>query len=132
MNRLARVILNEHVSNFPSSHMLFSFMSNLAKIQTKTIVVPPNAGTPVSFFVKAKTLGEMTVHVKASTMQGREGDAIEKQVRVLPENIVVNGTVTRVFWHEYHHNITDLDFKLGIDRYAVSGSEKLYFTVSRK
>ncbi|XP_035792387.1 CD109 antigen-like [Anopheles albimanus] len=108
----------------------FHESSREAKIQTKTIVVPPNAGAPVSFFVKAKTLGEMTVHVKASTMQGREGDAIEKQVRVLPEHIVVNGAETRVFWHEYHHNITNLDFILDINRYAVSGSEKVYFSVS--
>uniref|UniRef100_A0A182MD71 TEP1-F n=1 Tax=Anopheles culicifacies TaxID=139723 RepID=A0A182MD71_9DIPT len=52
---------------------------------TKSIVVPPNVGVPISFLVKARSLGEeMTVRVNASIMNGRETDVLNKVIRVMP------------------------------------------------
>ncbi|XP_052895525.1 thioester-containing protein 1 allele S3-like [Anopheles moucheti] len=64
---------------------------------SKTVSVPSKAGAPVSFLVKARKLGEMTVRVKATIMAGREADAVEKVIRVMPENIIVSSSVPRVF-----------------------------------
>ncbi|XP_049540007.1 CD109 antigen-like [Anopheles darlingi] len=64
---------------------------------TKAFSVPPNVGFPVSFQVKAKTLGEMIVRVKAKIMMGLEHDAIEKIIRVLPESLEQTHVRTELF-----------------------------------
>uniref|UniRef100_A0A182QYC9 TEP1-F n=1 Tax=Anopheles farauti TaxID=69004 RepID=A0A182QYC9_9DIPT len=68
---------------------------------TKSLSVPPGVGTPVSFLVKARKLGEMVIRVRASLMNGAETDALEKFVRVLPENLVYNYTINQFFQVEY-------------------------------
>ncbi|XP_049540006.1 CD109 antigen-like [Anopheles darlingi] len=68
-----------------------------AKNHTKTVSVPPNVGYPISFLVKAKKLGDMTVRVKASIMLGRENDAIEKIIRVTPESLEIADVKSQFF-----------------------------------
>ncbi|XP_040167714.1 CD109 antigen-like [Anopheles arabiensis] len=64
---------------------------------TKSVSVPPKVGVPISFGVKARKLGEMVVRIKASIMTGKETDAMEKVIRVMPENIMFEKTETRFF-----------------------------------
>ncbi|XP_058053822.1 thioester-containing protein 1 allele S3-like [Anopheles bellator] len=95
---------------------------------TKTLSVPPNVGVPVSFLVKAKKLGDMTVRVKASIMLGKEHDAIERVIRVLPESLVQPRMQTRLFSHNEYQN-QSFEFILDIDKKADVGSVSISFEV---
>ncbi|XP_049539998.1 CD109 antigen-like isoform X1 [Anopheles darlingi] len=100
----------------------------LAKFQTKSIEVPATGGVGISFLVKAKTLGEMKVRLMASTMQGREVDAIQKHVLILPENIQMNAIKSHFFWHK-SHNSSYFKINQDIDRHAIPSSIETYISV---
>ncbi|XP_049542538.1 CD109 antigen-like [Anopheles darlingi] len=53
-----------------------------AEYYTKSLLVPTNVGVPVSFWVKARTKGEINVRVKASIPDVAEHDGMEKNIRV--------------------------------------------------
>uniref|UniRef100_A0A182NVA5 TEP1-F n=1 Tax=Anopheles dirus TaxID=7168 RepID=A0A182NVA5_9DIPT len=93
---------------------------------TKSLIVPPNGGVPVSFLVKARKLGEMVVRVKASINDGLETDGLESVIRVLPENFMFSKTLAQLFNVNYDkpfsmHNTLDIDKK------ATSNSQKQSF-----
>uniref|UniRef100_A0A4Y0BED1 TEP1-F n=1 Tax=Anopheles funestus TaxID=62324 RepID=A0A4Y0BED1_ANOFN len=55
---------------------------------TKSVTVPPKVGVPISFLVKARSLGEITVRVGATIKSMEENDIREKVIQVLPGTLV--------------------------------------------
>uniref|UniRef100_A0A4Y0BEL0 TEP1-F n=1 Tax=Anopheles funestus TaxID=62324 RepID=A0A4Y0BEL0_ANOFN len=55
---------------------------------TKSVIVPPRVGVPISLLVKARKLGEMAVRVKTTIKARQESDALEKVIQVMPESFV--------------------------------------------
>ncbi|XP_052873254.1 thioester-containing protein 1 allele S3-like [Anopheles cruzii] len=108
------------------SNRVFPFNTELS--HTKRLSVPPNVGVPVSFLVKAKKLGDMTVRVKASIMLGEEHDAIERVIRVLPESLVQPRMQTRFFCLNEYQN-QSFELPLNIDKRADVGSVSIRFEV---
>uniref|UniRef100_A0A182NVA1 TEP1-F n=1 Tax=Anopheles dirus TaxID=7168 RepID=A0A182NVA1_9DIPT len=94
---------------------------------TKTVTVSQDTGVPISFFVKARKLGEMTVRVTANIDPAE--DTIETVVRVQPENMMVREMVSRFFSHTSYRNQV-FDIELDIDRKAVPGSRKVDFVLT--
>ncbi|KFB36249.1 thioester-containing protein 1 [Anopheles sinensis] len=94
---------------------------------TKSIIVPPKVGVPVSFLIKAKKLGEMVIRLSASF--GREGDGIEKVIRVMPDSLVEKRMQSRIFNQNTYVNET-FEIALDIDKKADEGSQKIVFTVN--
>uniref|UniRef100_A0A182U5C8 TEP1-F n=1 Tax=Anopheles melas TaxID=34690 RepID=A0A182U5C8_9DIPT len=82
---------------------------------TKSVSVPPKVGVPISFGVKARKLGEMVVRIKASIMTGMETDAMEKVIRVMPENIMFEKSVTSFFRME-EYGKQELNISLDIPK----------------
>uniref|UniRef100_A0A182QMM5 TEP1-F n=1 Tax=Anopheles farauti TaxID=69004 RepID=A0A182QMM5_9DIPT len=94
---------------------------------TKTVTVSQDTGVPVSFFVKARKLGEMTVRVQAAIDAAT--DTIETVVRVQPESLVTQKMVSRFFCHTTHHNQT-FDIKLDFEQQADPGTRKIEFVLT--
>ncbi|XP_052891678.1 thioester-containing protein 1 allele S3-like [Anopheles moucheti] len=99
------------------------------KSYTKSVLVPSKVGVPVSFLVKARKLGEMVVHVTASTMLGYEADALEKVVRVMPESLVQPNIQSRFFCFDSYTNQT-FSMNLNINKMADNGSRKIEFRLT--
>uniref|UniRef100_A0A182NGI1 TEP1-F n=1 Tax=Anopheles dirus TaxID=7168 RepID=A0A182NGI1_9DIPT len=93
---------------------------------TKSVVVPPNSGVSISFLVKVRKLGEITVRVKTSTEIGLKMEELEKVVRVVPENILFNKTISRIFTVE-HAKPYFLNNTLDITRNLINNSLKVQF-----
>ncbi|XP_041782749.1 CD109 antigen-like [Anopheles merus] len=96
---------------------------------TKSVSVPPKVGVPISFFVKARKLGEMAVRVKASIMLGHETDALEKVIRVMPESLAQPKMDTSFFCFDDYKNQT-FPFNLDINKKADNGSKKIEFRLN--
>uniref|UniRef100_A0A182YIZ6 TEP1-F n=1 Tax=Anopheles stephensi TaxID=30069 RepID=A0A182YIZ6_ANOST len=96
---------------------------------TKSVSVPPKVGVPVSFLVKARKLGEMAVRVKASIMLGLETDALEKVIRVMPENIIIHNTDWR-FFNLYRYQTQEFNISLDVLKDANMSTVKLEFILS--
>ncbi|XP_050095111.1 CD109 antigen-like [Anopheles aquasalis] len=94
---------------------------------TKTYIVPPDVGIPVSFLVKARHLGEMLVRVETSSIRF-ERHGLEKIVRVLPESLVKRKSITRFFSHETYLN-QSIVFQLETNKKADPSSLKIDFFV---
>lgn len=106
-------------------------MFNLAETQTKEITVPANASAPVSFLVQAKTLGEMIIHVVVSTSEGRVLDAIQRRIRVLPENIVITTSSKVLIWHD-SEKVETHEIILDLKREAIPGTATFVMSIARK
>uniref|UniRef100_A0A182P1U4 Alpha-macroglobulin receptor-binding domain-containing protein n=1 Tax=Anopheles epiroticus TaxID=199890 RepID=A0A182P1U4_9DIPT len=96
---------------------------------TKAVSVPPKVGVPVSFLIKARKLGELAVRVKASIMHGHETDAIEKVIRVMSENIIIDDTITRYFNLDKYGR-EEFTLSLDILKKANFSTVKLQFIIS--
>uniref|UniRef100_A0A4Y0BF04 TEP1-F n=1 Tax=Anopheles funestus TaxID=62324 RepID=A0A4Y0BF04_ANOFN len=92
---------------------------------TKSVSVPPRVGVPISFLVKARSLGEMAVRVNTTIKAGQESDALEKVIRVTPESLLQHKIDSWLFSFDTDENHTFLintDFEwLKTDK----GSEKI-------
>ncbi|XP_049293396.1 CD109 antigen-like [Anopheles funestus] len=90
---------------------------------TKSVSVPPKVGVPISFLVKARKLGEITVRVNASIMLGTETDALEKVIRVTPESFVQFNMESRFFIFDTYSNQTfniQLDINSNVDNDSIA------------
>ncbi|XP_049293336.1 CD109 antigen-like isoform X3 [Anopheles funestus] len=96
---------------------------------TKSVIVPPKIGVPISFLVKARKHGEMTVRVKASIMAGQESDALEKVIQVMPESFVQSKSESQPFCFNTYTNQTFLT-NLYINPRANAGSVKIKFRLN--
>ncbi|XP_049538699.1 CD109 antigen-like [Anopheles darlingi] len=99
-----------------------------AKNRTKTVSVPPNVGYPISFLVKAKKLGDITVRVKASTIRGLENDAIEKIIRVTPESLEIADVKSQFFCFSEPNSQT-YEIVLPINRKSDLNSVEINFSL---
>lgn len=96
---------------------------------TQVLTIPQLRGTPVSFLVRAKKLGEMAVRLKATNMI--DADAIEKVIRVMPKSLVHHISESRIFSKLSYSNETFI-FPLNVNKYADEGSIKTSFIIERK
>ncbi|XP_050079853.1 CD109 antigen-like [Anopheles maculipalpis] len=96
---------------------------------TKSVSVPPKVGVPVSFLVKARKLGEMAVRVKASITLGLETDALERFIRVMPENLILSNSVSR-FFNLDRYGTLEFPISLDILKNANFSTIKLEFILS--
>uniref|UniRef100_A0A182X465 Alpha-macroglobulin receptor-binding domain-containing protein n=1 Tax=Anopheles quadriannulatus TaxID=34691 RepID=A0A182X465_ANOQN len=96
---------------------------------TKSVHVLPKVGKLISFLVKAKKLGEMTVRVKASISNGIATDALEKVIRVMPESLVQSRVESFGFFMDTYQNQTFL-VNPSIDKKANKGSVKFELRVN--
>ncbi|XP_052896680.1 thioester-containing protein 1 allele S3-like [Anopheles moucheti] len=99
------------------------------KSYTKSVLVPPKIGVPVSFLVTARKLGEMTVRIEAKINMNQESDALEKVIRVMPESLVQSKMETRFFCFDTYTKRTFL-MNLYINSQANSGSTKIKFRLN--
>ncbi|XP_052901838.1 thioester-containing protein 1 allele S3-like [Anopheles moucheti] len=126
-------------SNFPQKHEASITLYNVDNqtefvgqpaddtSHTKSVLVSSGTGVVVSFPVKARKLGEMTVRVKASIDPAT--DTIESVVRVIPDSLVKREMVSRFFCHNTYHNQSftiNLDFDLKAD----PGHKKIDFILT--
>ncbi|XP_052891713.1 thioester-containing protein 1 allele S3-like [Anopheles moucheti] len=96
---------------------------------TKSVSVPPKVGVPVSFLVKARKLGEMTVRIEATINTNQESDALEKVIRVVPESLVQPKMKTLFFCFDSYINQTIL-MNLDFNKQADNGSRKIEFRLN--
>uniref|UniRef100_A0A4Y0BF69 TEP1-F n=1 Tax=Anopheles funestus TaxID=62324 RepID=A0A4Y0BF69_ANOFN len=96
---------------------------------TKSVSVPPKIGVPISFLVKARKHGEMTVRVKASMMAGQESDALEKVIQVMPDSFAQSKSESQPFCFNTYTNQTFL-MNLYINPQANAGSVKINFRLN--
>ncbi|XP_052895644.1 thioester-containing protein 1 allele S3-like [Anopheles moucheti] len=96
---------------------------------TKSVLVPPKVGIPVSFLVKARKLGEMTVRIKATINTNQESDALEKVIRVMPESLVEAKMQSQLFYFDTYQNQTFL-MHLDFHKKADNGSKKIAFRLN--
>uniref|UniRef100_A0A182W9H3 TEP1-F n=1 Tax=Anopheles minimus TaxID=112268 RepID=A0A182W9H3_9DIPT len=94
---------------------------------TKSVMVTPKTGVLVSFTVKARKLGEMTILVKASIEPAN--DAIESVIRVMPESLVKREMVSRFFCHDSFLNQT-FNISLDLDKKANKDYKKIEFVLT--
>uniref|UniRef100_A0A4Y0BF41 TEP1-F n=1 Tax=Anopheles funestus TaxID=62324 RepID=A0A4Y0BF41_ANOFN len=102
-----------------------------AENYTKSVSVPPKVGVPISFLVKARSLGEITVRVEATIKSIQEREGLEKVIRVMPESLLQLRHESRSFFFTTYSNRTfpiDLDIKWSK---VVKGSVKIMFRVNR-
>ncbi|XP_053694604.1 thioester-containing protein 1 allele R1-like [Sabethes cyaneus] len=69
--------------------------SNDRTRRTKAVVVPKSIGKPISFRIKAKKLGEITIKVKAINLHA--SDIVERMLQVTPESRRYEGNEARIF-----------------------------------
>uniref|UniRef100_A0A4Y0BEZ7 TEP1-F n=1 Tax=Anopheles funestus TaxID=62324 RepID=A0A4Y0BEZ7_ANOFN len=96
---------------------------------TKSVSVPPKIGVPISFLVRARSLGEITVRVKARILGGQVTDALEKLLRVMPESLVQKKKDSWFFRLDTCNNQTFLKVLDKIPN-ADNGSLKLEFQLN--
>uniref|UniRef100_A0A4Y0BF39 TEP1-F n=1 Tax=Anopheles funestus TaxID=62324 RepID=A0A4Y0BF39_ANOFN len=96
---------------------------------TKSVSVPPKIGVPISFLVRARSLGEITVRVEATIKSTQAKDALEKVVKVMPESLVQSMKENLFLCHGKYINQT-LSFKLNYNEYADKGSNKIGFRLN--
>ncbi|XP_053658713.1 thioester-containing protein 1 allele S3-like [Anopheles marshallii] len=94
---------------------------------TKSVQVSPDTGVAVSFPIKARKLGEMTIRVKASIDPAT--DTIESVIRVIPESLVKREMVSRFFCHNTYHN-QSFSISLDFDMKADPGHKKIDFILT--
>uniref|UniRef100_A0A4Y0BF53 Thioester-containing protein 1 n=1 Tax=Anopheles funestus TaxID=62324 RepID=A0A4Y0BF53_ANOFN len=101
-----------------------------AENYTKFVSVPPKIGVPISFLVKARSLGEITVRIEATIKSIQEREGLEKVIRVMPESLLQLRHESRSFFFTTYSNRTfpiDLDIKWSkVDE----GSVKIMFRVN--
>ncbi|XP_049293400.1 CD109 antigen-like [Anopheles funestus] len=75
-----------------------------AENYTKSVSIPPKAGVPISFLVKARSLGEITVRIEATIKSIQEKEGLEKVIRVMPESLLQLKQESRSFFFDtYSH-----------------------------
>ncbi|XP_049293398.1 CD109 antigen-like [Anopheles funestus] len=75
-----------------------------AENYTKSVSVPSKLGVPISFLVKARSLGEITVRIEATIKSIQEKEGLEKVIRVTPESLLKQES--RSFYFETKSNRT--------------------------
>ncbi|XP_049293397.1 CD109 antigen-like [Anopheles funestus] len=103
-----------------------------AENYTKSVSVPSKLGVPISFLVKARSLGEITVRIEATIKSIQESEGLEKVIRVTPESLLQLRHESQSFFLNKYSNRTfpiDLDIKwLKVDK----GSVKIMFRVNHQ
>ncbi|XP_049294228.1 CD109 antigen-like [Anopheles funestus] len=97
---------------------------------TKSVSVPPKIGVPISFLVKARSLGEITVRIEATIKSIQEREGLEKVIRVTPESLLQLKQESRLFFFDTKTNPT---FLINLDipwRKVDKGSVKIMFRVN--
>uniref|UniRef100_A0A182NV61 Alpha-2-macroglobulin domain-containing protein n=1 Tax=Anopheles dirus TaxID=7168 RepID=A0A182NV61_9DIPT len=121
---------DEHIVNVTlhnvAKEMEFVGRPETDESYTKSVSVPPNIGVPVSFLVKARKLGEMTIQIKLTTMNGLEMDALEKVVRVMPEYLVFNKTLPSIFKVRFGESYS-MTHRMDITNISGNNSHKMWF-----
>ncbi|XP_049293334.1 CD109 antigen-like [Anopheles funestus] len=94
---------------------------------TKTVSVSSSTGVTVSFPIKARKLGEMTIRVKASIKPAT--DTIESVIRVIPESLVKREMESRFFCHNSYTN-QSFTISLDFDKKANQGDRRIEFILT--
>lgn len=95
----------------------------------KTVVTPSGVGRTVSFIIKARKLGDITIKVQAKNLLA--SDAVEHILRVTPESHLYEKNEARFIELHKRGSKTfkiDIDVPRGIDE----GSLQIKFTVDRR
>uniref|UniRef100_A0A4Y0BE18 TEP1-F n=1 Tax=Anopheles funestus TaxID=62324 RepID=A0A4Y0BE18_ANOFN len=101
-----------------------------AENYTKSVSVPSKLGVPISFLVKARSLGDITVRIEATIKSIQEKEGLEKMIRVTPESLLQLKQESRWFFFNIYDNRTfpiDLDIKWSK---ADEGSKKIEFRLN--
>uniref|UniRef100_A0A4Y0BER6 TEP1-F n=1 Tax=Anopheles funestus TaxID=62324 RepID=A0A4Y0BER6_ANOFN len=96
---------------------------------TKSVSVPPKIGVPISFLVKARSLGEITVRIEATIKSIHEREGLEKVIRVTPESLVQLKMESRFFHFDTYSNET-FRIYLNIVKKADMDSKKVEFRLN--
>ncbi|XP_053692170.1 thioester-containing protein 1 allele R1-like [Sabethes cyaneus] len=99
--------------------------SNDTTRRTKTVLVPKSKGKPISFRIKAKKLGEITIKVEAIKLLA--SDTVERMLRVTPESRRFERIETRFF--NLRNERKTYDIALYIPRFIDEGSARIKLTI---
>ncbi|KFB36264.1 thioester-containing protein 1 [Anopheles sinensis] len=129
------IVFNNYVSTVTANVTLYNVDNQTELIGrsvkdtsfSKTIDAFAKAGTPVSFLVKPRKLGEMLVRVQASIDQA--SDTIERVIRVEPESLMRQKMVSRFFSHDLYVNKT-YAMEHTQERKADAGSKRIKFSLT--
>uniref|UniRef100_A0A182K8P1 TEP1-F n=1 Tax=Anopheles christyi TaxID=43041 RepID=A0A182K8P1_9DIPT len=129
------IVFNTFPQKYQASVTLFSVDNQTEFVDrpatdtslTKTVLASTDTGVPVSFRIKARKLGEMSIRVDASIELAK--DSIESVIRVNPESLVKREMMSRFFCHNTYENQS---FLLGLDfnKKADAGSKKIDFILT--
>uniref|UniRef100_A0A182S4J2 TEP1-F n=1 Tax=Anopheles funestus TaxID=62324 RepID=A0A182S4J2_ANOFN len=78
------------------------------KNYTKSVSIPPKISVPISFLVKARSLGEITVRIEATIKSIHERERLEKVIRVEPQSVLRRRSEFRFFGSDAHKSQTIL------------------------